>query len=208
LAEVENAVVSLIEGYKNTAHLLRNPRIFEETEESAAKIRAEEARVRHAGVADIKVSKRQIFIIFLQWVFTTSDVWLLLLELVYMLIVRVPKEMYSGNFGLILLQRRMIKNVDQIVAVCNLYHSLEKDTKKKDSVSKVINELTRGKGEIKREKEESTPSRIQNLLGSLSAAATVVTLIFGEQISNYLSQVFPNASTSSTSGLLSFFPTF
>lgn len=190
MTEVENAVGGLIQCYKNTAHLLRNPRIFEETEE---RIADEQSKATEESLArsTYKFTMRDNFTVL--WVlFTKRDFWLHLLEFVYFMIVRVPTGVYSGNFSLILLERRVSRNVNRIVAVCNLYHSMEKDTTKKDAVSKVIDELTKVKGERNREKEESTSSRVQNLLGSLSAAATVVTLIFGEQISNYLSQVFPN----------------
>jgi hypothetical protein len=50
LAEVENAVVSLLKAYKNTALLLRSPKIFEETEERTA----EETR---AYVDNLKLSR-------------------------------------------------------------------------------------------------------------------------------------------------------
>jgi hypothetical protein len=105
----------------------------------------------------------------------------------------VPPSYYSGNFSLILLERRVSRNIDRIVAVCGLYYSLEKDTKKKDATSKIIDVLTKEKVERKRVKEESTSSRTRNLLSSFSAAATVLALLFGEQISNYLSQIYPTS---------------
>lgn len=82
----------------------------------------------------------------------------------------MPPDVFSGNFSLILLKRRINKNIDKIVAFCNLYHSLEKDTKKKDIILRVIDSLTKEKGERKREKEELTSSRLQNLFSILSAA--------------------------------------
>ena len=134
MTEVENAVGSLIQCYTNTAHLLRNPRIFEETEDRIADEHAKATEARLAR-STYKLTLRDKFTILWHVLFAKPDVWLGLLEFVYFMVVRVPKEVYSGNLSLILLERRVNRNVNRI-AVCNLYHSLEKDTKKKDAVSK------------------------------------------------------------------------